>query len=169
MIMNENDKIHSVYIETSIPSYLTARPSSDLRVAAWQQLTTQWWEESRHDFHIYTSELVLTEVSAGNLEAAKRRIQIIKDINRLIIDDEVKNLAAQLVHEKAVPSSANADAIHIAVAAVHRIDYLLTWNFRHIDNAAKKPAMRIVCSTLGYRCPEICTPLELIGGDIDNV
>lgn len=167
--MIKNNIIQSVYIETSIPSYLTARPSSDLRVAAWQQLTTQWWEESRHDFLIFTSELVLTEVSAGNTEAAKRRIHILKDIQRLIIDDEVERLAAQLVHEKTVPFSANADAIHIAVAAVHRIDYLLTWNFRHIDNAAKKPAMRFVCSNLGYRCPEICTPLELLGGDIGNV
>ena len=152
----------SVYIETSIPSYLTARPSRDVRAAAWQQLTAQWWDEARKHYGLFTSELTVVEASAGNPEAAKRRLDSINEIPQLKIDEEVQELAERLIAEDGVPRAAEADALHIAVAAVHRIDYLLTWNCRHIDNAAKKPIIRAICVNMGYSYPEICTPLELL-------
>jgi predicted nucleic acid-binding protein len=159
----------SVYIETSIPSYLTARPSRDVRAAAWQQITGQWWDEARDDYELFTSELTLVEASAGNPEAARRRLESIKDIPELTIDVEVQELAERLITEGGVPGAAEADALHIAVAAVHRIDYLLTWNCRHIDNAAKKPIIRAICETSGYTYPEICTPMELLPENENDV
>jgi predicted nucleic acid-binding protein len=152
----------SVYIETSIPSYLTARPSRDVRAAAWQQITTEWWDAARQDYEIFTSELTIIEASAGNPDAAERRLAVLREIPELKIDEEVQELAELLISEGGIPTSAEADALHVAVAAVHRIDYLLTWNCRHIDNAAKKPIIRSICIGAGYPYPEICTPMELL-------
>ncbi len=158
----------SVYIETSIASYLVARPSRDVRAAAWQQITNQWWEDVRPEYDLFTSELVIIEVSAGNPVAAARRLEALQGIPKLSIDEEVKVLADQLVSKGGFPLGAEADALHVAVAAVHRIDYLLTWNFRHINNAIKKPIIRSMCMTSGYSCPEICTPVELFSEGKDN-
>ena len=158
----------SVYIETSITSYLTARPSRDVRAAAWQQITGEWWDEARQAYELFVSELVIAEASAGNTEAAARRLDALHGIAALPIDQEVQRLAEQLISNGGVPPGAEADALHIAVAAVHCMDYLLTWNFRHIDNAARKPAIRSICSAAGYTCPEICSPMELLQwGDND--
>lgn len=159
----------SIYIETSIPSYLTARPSRDVRSAGWQQITSQWWDECRQDYELYTSELVIAEASLGNPDAVQRRLSVLKGIQEVPIDDEVKQLALQLIDHAAVPPSAQADAIHISVAAIQNIDYILTWNCRHINNAALKPMIRKVCMDSGYVCPEICTPLELLGEESANV
>lgn len=158
----------SVYIETSIASYLTARPSRDVRAAAWQEITNQWWEDVRPDYELFTSELVIVEVSAGNPEAAARRLEALQGIPELSIDEEVKELADQLISKGGFPPGAEADALHVAVAAVHRMDYLLTWNFRHIDNAEKKPTIRSICVEAGYSYPEICTPMELFQEGKDN-
>lgn len=152
----------SVYIETSIPSYLTARPSRDVRAAAWQQITTEWWDSARDDFDIFTSELTIVEASAGNHEAAERRLKVLQGTPELEIDEEVQELAELLISKGGIPNSAEADALHVAVAAVHRIDFLLTWNCRHIDNATKKPIIRAICIGAGYPYPEICTPMELL-------
>jgi len=159
----------TVYVETSISSYLTARPSRDVRAAAWQQLTIQWWEETRPQYDLVTSELVIVEASHGDPDAAERRLAILEGLPGLLIDQEVQELAQHLVAEGGIPVSAQADAIHIAVAAVHGIDYLLTWNCRHIDNAVMKPRIRSICSGAGYQCAEICTPLELQPEEIDDV
>jgi len=159
----------SIYIETSIPSYLTAQPSRDLRAAGWQQITSEWWEECRKDYDLFTSELVIAEASSGNPEAAERRLNALKGINELLIDEEVEYVANKLIENEAVPASAQADAIHIAIAVVQKIDYFLTWNCRHINNATMKPVIRRVCINLGYICPEICTPLELLGEGLTNV
>ena len=152
----------AVYIETSIPSYLTARPSRDVRAAAWQQITTEWWDSARKDFDIFTSELTIVEASSGNPEAAERRLTVLQEIPELKIDEEVQKLAELLISKGGMPNTAEADALHVAVAAVHRIDYLLTWNCRHIDNATKKPIIRSICTGAGYQYPEICTPMELL-------
>lgn len=152
----------SVYIETSIPSYLTARPSRDLRAAAWQQLTVQWWEEARAKYDLFTSELTLLEAAAGHPEAAERRLMSLQEIPELTIDEEARDLGERSIFEGGVPAEAQADALHIAIAAIHRIDYLLTWNCRHIDNAARKPIIRSICEKAGYLYPEICTPMELL-------
>lgn len=159
----------SVYIETSIPSYLTARPSRDIRAAAWQQITGQWWDEARDDYDLFTSELTIVEASAGNSEAAERRLEAIREIAELPIDEEVQKLAELLMSKGGIPATAEADALHVAIAAVHNIDYLLTWNCRHIDNASKKPIIRAICTTAGYTYPEICTPMELLPENENNV
>ncbi|XCN71261.1 MAG: type II toxin-antitoxin system VapC family toxin [Candidatus Electrothrix aestuarii] len=159
----------SVYIETSIPSYLTARPSRDIRASAWQQITGQWWDEVRPAYELFTSELTVVEAAAGNSEAAARRLEAIADLGRLPIDEEAKELAELLIAKGGIPAAAEADALHVAVAAVHHIDYLLTWNCRHIDNAANKPIIRKICTETGYICPEICTPMELMPEDKNNV
>ena len=159
----------SVYIETSVPSYLTARPSRDVRAAAWQEITFQWWGEVRPRYDLVTSELVRAEAGAGDSDAAARRLSCLEDIPELAIDEEVQALAERLVTEGGVPPSAEADALHIAVAAVHGVNYLLTWNFRHIDNATTKPVIRSICAVSGYTCPEICTPLELLAEDETDV
>ena len=159
----------SVYIETSIPSYLTARPSRDVRAAAWQQITTEWWDTARKDFEVFTSELTIVEASAGSAEAAERRLAVLQEIPELKIDEEVQDLAELLISKGGIPLSAEADALHVAVAAVHRIDYLLTWNCRHIGNATKKPVIRSICIGAGYPYPEICTPMELLPEKDDNV
>ena len=158
-----------VYIETSIPSYLTAKPSRDVRAAAWQQLTVQWWEEIRPNYDLFTSELVIAEASAGDPEASARHLETLKEVPELVIDEETEELAAKLISEGGIPPAAKADALHVAVAAVHGIDFLLTWNCRHIDNAVTKPTLRSICAVAGYTCPEICTPLELLTEDLDDV
>jgi hypothetical protein len=159
----------SIYIETSIPSYLTARPGRDIRAAGWQQITSQWWDECRQDYDLYTSKLVIEEASSGNPEAAERRLQALEDVNKLPIDEEVEYFASKLIENGAVPANAQADAIHIAIATIQRIDYFLTWNCRHINNATMKPVIRKVCADFGYTCPEICTPLELLGEESIDV
>lgn len=159
----------SVYIETSIPSYLTARPSRDVRAAAWQQITGQWWDEARDRYDLFTSALVVAEASDGHPEAAARRLESLQGIAELLIDEEVQALAEKLIAEGGIPEVAKADALHVAVAAVQGMDYLLTWNCRHIDNAAKKPIIRAICAAAGYSCPEICTPMELLPEDNDAI
>lgn len=154
----------TVYIETSIPSYLTARPSADLRAMAWQQITIQWWEEERTQYELFISELVLTEAASGNPEAADRRLQSLQNIPELAIDDEMSTLASCLMAKGGIPASSEADALHVAIAAIHKMDYLMTWNCRHINNAVTKPIIRAICEAEGYFCPEICTPLELLSG-----
>ncbi len=152
----------SVYIETSIPSYLTARPSRDVRAVAWQELTMQWWDTARHRYDLYTSEIVVAEAREGDPAAAERRIDALRGIPELVVDAEVESLAAKLIADGGFPSAAEFDALHVALAAVHAVDFLLTWNCRHINNADTKPTIRSICVQAGYVCPEICTPQELL-------
>lgn len=155
--------MRSVYIETSVVSYLAARPSKNLLAAAWQQVSFDWWHQERHKYALFTSELVIAEASAGDKEFAKIRLSLLKDIPELKIDDEARDLGGRFIEDGVLPPVARGDAIHIAVAAVQKVDFLLTWNCRHIDNAKTKPAVRRLCAALGFLCPEICTPLELRG------
>ena len=101
---------NTVYIETSIASYMAARPSRDVRAAAWQQLTIQWWEEARPNYELFTSELVLIEASRGDQEAAARRLVVLEGIPILKADEEVQQLAERFISEGAMPASAEADA-----------------------------------------------------------
>ncbi len=159
----------SVYVETSVASYLTARPSRDLRAAAWQQTTIQWWEQEQPKYELFTSELVLAEARSGDADAAGRRLAVLDGLPLLSVSDVVKDLADRLMADGGIPPHAEADALHIAVATVHGMDYLLTWNCRHIDNATTKPVIRSICTVAGYTCPEICTPLELLSGEVEDV
>jgi predicted nucleic acid-binding protein len=154
----------TVYIETSVFSYLTSRPSRDLLASACQQITEQWWHDRRHFFDLFVSPAVEAEARKGDSEAAERRLSAMTGIPRLAVNLEAEALAEELIRNGAVPKTATNDALHVALAAVHGIDYLLTWNCRHIDNAERKPLIRATCTRLGYACPEICTPEQLMGG-----
>ncbi len=153
----------TVYVETSILSYLTARPTRDLLATARQQMTREWWDTRRAHFDLFVSPLVEQEARRGDPDAARRRGEALGDLQTLEIVDEAYELAAALIAESAMPAAAKNDATHIAMAVVHGMDYLLTWNCRHIDNAETKPVIRSVCARHGYACPEICTPEELMG------
>ena len=153
----------TVYIETSIVSYLMARPTNDLLAAAWQKITIDWWDTQSSRFSLYTSSVVTEEAGRGNKDAASRRLDALSGIPLLAISEAVVALSKAFIQERALPTKALDDSLHIAIAAVHGIDYLLTWNCRHIDNAEMKPVVRKVCANHGYACPEICTPQELMG------
>jgi len=152
-----------VYIETSIVSYLTARPSSDLLAAAWQKVTIDWWDTQRQRFDLFVSDIVVEEAGRGGNMAADRRLEALAAIPLLELTEEVLAFSEDLIRAGALPRKALGDSLHIAVSAVHGIDYLLTWNYRHIDNAETKPLIRKVCLANSYSYPEICTPQELMG------
>lgn len=152
-----------IYLETTIPSYLVARESRDPVMAGHQQTTHEWWATCQERFDLYISQFVLDEVSLGDPLAARERLDVIKDMTELdITPPRVTELAAALIAEGAVPAIAKTDALHIAVATVHGMDFLVTWNLRHIANAVSEPLIREVCVRHGWRCPEICTPEQLL-------
>ena len=153
-----------VYIETSILSYLTARPSNDLRSMANQNTTIEWWESRRSEFDIFISEFVVAESSQGHPEAAARRLAAIEEIPELDVTKKVRQLGRALVAEGPIPERAEIDAYHIAVATVNGMDYLLTWNCTHIANAVMRPKVEAVCRNHGFEPPIICTPQELMEG-----
>ena len=150
-----------VYIESSVVSYFTARPSNDLVQAARQSITEIWWSENLRHFAVYVSELVEQEIAQGDPEAAARRLAITADMKNLSISREALRIARKLISESAVPAKSKEDALHIGIAAANGIDFLLTWNFKHINNANTKAAIRQVIEELGYQCPELCSPEEL--------
>jgi len=154
----------TVYLESTIPSYLTAAPSRDLVIAAHQQVTSEWWRTRRTAFDLYISQFVLDEISKGDAEVAQKRVNAVRGISLLDITDEVLGLAAGFVASRIIPKKAGTDAVHIALAAVHHIDFLLTWNCKHLANAAIVRAIEAVCLKRGFPCPVICTPEELMGG-----
>ncbi len=152
----------SVYIETTVPSYLTARPTRDLIMSARQQLTREWWDTRREKFDCYISQLVLDECSAGDADAAARRLAAVKGLPILDLSADVASFAGDLVQRRLIPEAAADDATHIALAAAYGTDYLLTWNFAHIANAEKMVAIRRACHGAGFMCPVICTPEALM-------
>lgn len=153
----------TVYLETSVVSYLANHPSRDLIVAGHQVSTREWWETRRQGYDVYVSELVIAEASRGQEEAASRRLAFLDGIALLRIGEEVARFAQVLVEQHAIPVAAAADAVHVAVAAVNGIHYLLTWNCTHIANAERFEAIQTVCVESGYKSPIICTPDELTG------
>ncbi len=157
-----------VYIETTIPSYLTARPASDLIGAAWQKSTSDWWDRQRARFDLYTSDVTMEEAGRGDPEAARRRIDVLWGVPLLELTEVSVGIAERLLSEGVLPEGATDDALHVGVSSAHGMDYLLTWNFRHLDNAEKKPTMRRVVEASGFTLPEICTPLELMGDVSDD-
>lgn len=151
----------SIYVETSIVSYLTARPNRDLVRAAHQEVTREWWT-TRARFELYVSQLVLDEAGAGDPGAAALRLDVLRDLPLLDFTDEVTALGKTLVRGAALPQKAAADALHIAFAAVHGMDYLLSWNCTHIANATMRPKIEAICRMSGVEPPVICTPLEIL-------
>ena len=150
-----------VYIETSVISYLTARPSNDFRAMSNQNVTLEWWELERPKFELIISEFVIAEASLGHPEAAQRRLAAMLGLVELQATQAVKALGRELVTRNALPAVAEIDALHVAIAAVNGIEYLLTWNCTHIANAHTRPKIEATCRALGYEPPIICTPQEL--------
>lgn len=153
----------SVYIETSIISYLTARPNRDLVIAARQTITADWWQRHKPNYEAYISALVEDEISAGDATAAAHRLQAVVGIPSIAVTEAAQLLAGQLVATKAIPANSVEDALHIAIAATQGADYLLTWNFKHINNAETKAFIASVVEAAGFVCPVLCSPEELGG------
>ncbi len=143
-------------------SYLVSRPSSDVRVAANQVITIEWWDERRPTFDLFVSEFVLAEAALGDSSASHLRLEVLKGISQLEVTEEARRLGDALMTEGPIPDSAEIDAYHIAIAAVNGIEYLLTWNCTHIANAAMRSDIETVCRNHGYEPPTICTPQELM-------
>lgn len=152
-----------VYLETTIVSYLAARLSRDLIVAAHQQLTADWWTTQRPNFEIFTSEFVFREASVGDESVAQKRLALLEDVPVLEITESALKLAGELIRRRVVPQRYAEDASHIAIATVHGMDYLLTWNCKHIANAQLEKGIGAICRAAGYDPPVICTPEELMG------
>jgi predicted nucleic acid-binding protein len=151
-----------VYIETTVISYLTARPSRDVVVAGHQQTTRDWWRTCRDRFEPVASQLVLGEASAGDPEAARERIEILGELNLLEVTVEASALARHLVEAAAIPAKAAQDALHIGVAVTNGVAFLVTWNCKHLANAALRTKIEETCRAAGYEPVVLCTPEELL-------
>ena len=152
-----------VYIETSVASYLTARPSRDLVVAAHQELTVEWWTNHRRRFDLYISDIVLREAAQGDPLAAAKRLAVLEGIDVLALDDSARELARLFVERRLIPEKAVEDAFHVAVATTQGMNFVLTWNCRHIANAEVAGRIEALCLELGYWMPTLCTPLQIMG------
>ena len=160
-----DDELPSVYVETSVLSYLAARPSNNLIVAAQQELTREWWTLGRSHYRLVLSKFVLDEISKGNPEAAERRLSFASEFPLLEVDNDVLRLSNSFMKSGIIPPKGEVDAAHIAVATRHEIDYLLTWNCRHIANAAIQRRLAGIAVKEGYELSYICTPSDLFGGN----
>ena len=156
----------TVYLDTTIIGYLAMRVSEMLRVAANQQTTRDWWDDHRHNFELLVSRFVVDECSDGDPVAAKARLAYLEGIALIEITDDVNSLANSLLAGVPLPEKASIDALHISVAAVNGVEYLLTWNCRHIANPSMRPQIERICRDMGFEPPVICTPQELL--EIDD-
>ena len=151
-----------IYVETSVISYLTARPSKTIIGAAHQQLTLAWWEK-RGQYELMVSEVVLRECGAGDSESAAKRLEFVRDLPLLLITEQAIKIAEDLIKQKIVPLKAIEDALHIAIATANGVDYLVTWNCRHIANPEIQRGIASYLEQIGAVLPFICTPEELLG------
>lgn len=153
-----------VYLETTVLSYLAAEPSRDIVIAGQQQVTRDLWGR-RGEYDFFLSQIVLDEIARGDPEQARRRLELAKELPILDVTDDVSILAEELVTHGPIPESCADDALHIAAATIHGMDFLATWNCRHIANARHQRDFRKAMDRLGYVCVQICTPEELPGED----
>lgn len=156
-----------VYLESSVISYLTSRPNRDVIIAGRQAITLDWWENQRQRFELRISILVEEEIGRGDPKAAQLRLETVADIPSLTISDEATKIADLLLAKAAVPKGSEEDALHIGIAAAQGVDFLLTWNFKHINNAETKETIVQIVESCGYKCPQLCSPEEL-GGMSDD-
>lgn len=152
----------TVYVETTIPSLLAARPSRDVVIAGQQQATRDWWE-TRHKYELCVSAEVLREAGRGDSEAAAQRLAALADCLILPITEAAEQLTERIIAARVIPAKALRDAIHIGMATAHGVEFLLTWNCRHIANATIQHRLREVCREAGFELPVICTPPGLLG------
>ena len=150
-----------VYVETTIVSYLVARRTRDVIVGAHQELTRRWWRQRRR-FEMFASPLVIEEASRGDAVARRKRLRLLRDLALLEVNDDSRVVGRQLLVKGPLPAQAAVDALHIALAAMHGMEYLVTWNCRHIANAWMRSRIEQVIRDLGYEPPILCTPEELL-------
>jgi hypothetical protein len=155
----------SLYLETTVVSYLTARMSRDLLIAGHQQATQRLWPKLTSEYETYISALVYEEAGKGDREQAKRRLSAIKAFPMLDIEEEARELAEKILAAWGIPREFPEDALHVAVAAVNEIEIIVTWNFGHLSNPFTRMKIRKAVESEGYRCPEICSPEELLEAD----
>jgi hypothetical protein len=155
--------MESVYLETSFISYLVARPSRDVIVAGHQHSTQEWWENRRSEFTCAVSQVVIDEASVGDATEVEKRMAIIGGLATVDVTEDAEALTQAIMAAGILPPHAFPDAAHVAVSAVHKMDYLLTWNCKHLANAQISRRIAVVCEKLGYKMPIICTPEELMG------
>ena len=154
-----------VYLETTVISYLVGWLSQhDLYVAAQQEFTREWWTTKREGFELFASAVVVKEARGGSSELAAARLAFLSEVNLLEVTDAADQLKSELLRHAALPRKAELDALHIAVATVHGLDYLLSWNCKHIANAVTLPKVYAICRSAGYEPPFVCTPFELMEG-----
>lgn len=154
-----------IYIESTIPSYVVARPARDLLQAARQQITRDWWETQRGKHELFASQAVLDEIAFGEAAMARLRLETMETIPLLQATDEAMAIAGKILKSGLLPETAESDAAHIALASAHVMEILLSWNCRHIANAAIQARLRRLVESLGYNLPVICTPEELTAND----
>jgi hypothetical protein len=156
-----------VYVESSVISYLTARPNRDVVAAGRQTVTSEWWDNESARFELRVSALVEDEISRGDHVAARSRLAVIENIPMVAVTEEARQLSSRLIQQQVVPKGSEDDALHIAIASTQGADYLLTWNFKHINNAETKKGITEVVESCGYVCPTLCSPEELGGASND--
>lgn len=154
-----------IYIETTVVSYLVAKPSRDIMTAGHQDATRELWPDLSAKYETYVSALVFEEAKRGDSDQARIRLAAIKPFPMLDIDDEARSLAEKIIGRRAVPAEYPEDALHIAVAAVNGIEVIITWNFAHLNNPFTRKMVRQVVEGEGYECPEICSPEEMLEVD----
>ncbi len=157
----------TIYIETSIFGHLTARPTDNLIVAANIKITQDWWNEHRSSFTLYASEIVENEAAKGDPTIAAQRLNLLQSLMLLELTEEAFELSQAFLSKSNLPPKASNDSLHIALATVYSIDYLLTWNCKHMANAQIQRKLAQISSELGYVLPVICTPYELIGYNLE--
>lgn len=154
--------VPKVYVETTVISYLTSRPSPNLTIASRQWMTREWWNNYANRFELVISSLVLREISQGDSETAQKRRELVNTVRVLEISEESLDLSRRLIKAEALPPVADRDALHISLAACHHIQYLVSWNFKHIVNPTKQRLIAKVCQEANYQPVIICTPEELV-------
>ena len=152
-----------IYIESTIPSYVVARPARDLLQAARQQLSRDWWESQRDQHELFPSQVVLDEIASGDVAMAKQRLAVMASISIVRATDDAETITQRILDSRLLPADADRDAAHIALATVHEMDILLSWNCRHIANAAIQARLRRLAEQSGFTLPVLCTPDELTG------
>jgi predicted nucleic acid-binding protein len=155
--------IESLYLDTSIIGYLTIRPSTNLITASNSVITQNCWDTRRQNFTLYISEVVLEELARGDQEIAIKRLELIDELPLLELNETVEELAQKFLIKSNLPPKASDDALHIALATVYKVDYLLTWNCKHISNAQIQKKLSQISIESGYELPTICTSYELMG------
>ena len=155
----------TVYIETSILGHLTARPTDNLILAANIKITQDWWDEYHNSLVLYTSELVEDEAARGDPTISAQRLALLQTLTFLDLTEEATDLAQEFLRQSNLPTKAANDAFHMAIATVYGLNYLLTWNCKHMANSQIQRKLSEISRHLGYKLPFICTPYEFISLD----